>query len=214
MSFRYFHEASPFLYTDNSGRETYTDQRLLIYKSWFEKQLAGVEKQHTFNLSPRGIKIEGMPYYESSNLLNLPVIRPEIDSRMIRIRAMAKFDNRTAVAKKGRLLAALKKLVGDLEELEKITLTGLEQCGKLRNQLREKRDVEQTLKLMHNLDRRILELSSRQIAGFLLQPLIEKINRRNSNQPAGGDVIDITQNLYEELLNSAKYHIQALSRFI
>jgi len=213
MSFRYFHEASPFLYTDNSGRETYTDQRLLIYKSWFEKQLAGLLKQQTFNLAPRGIKIEGMPYYESSNLLNLPVIRPEIDSRMIRIRAMAKPDIK-AGEKKERLLAALKKLAGDLKELEKITLMGLEQCSRLRSQLREKSDVEQTLKLMHNLDRRILELSSRQIAGFLLQPLIEKINRRNSNQPAGGDVIDITQNLYEELLNSAKYHIQALSPFI
>ncbi len=213
MSFRYFHEASPFLYTDNSGRQTYTDQRLLIYKSWFEKQLAGIDKQYTFNLSPRGIKIEGMPYYESSNLLNLPVIRPELDSRMIRIRAMAKPDIR-AGEKKERLLTALKRLEGDLKELEKITLTGLEQCSRLRSQLREKRDVEQTLKLMENLDRRILELSSRQIAGFLLQPLIDKINRRKSNQPAAGDVIDITRSLYEELLNSAKYHTQALSRFL
>ncbi len=213
MSFHYFHEASPFLYTDNSGRETYTDQRLLIYKWWFEKQLAGIDKQQTFNLSPRGIKIEGMPYYESSNLLNLPVIRPELDSRMIRIRAMAKPDVR-AGEKKERLLTALKRLAGDLKELEKITLTGLEECSRLRSQLRENRDVEQTLKRMHNLDSRILELSSRQIAGFLLQPLIEKIGRRNSNQPAAGDVIDITQSLYEELLNSAKYHIQLLSRFI
>lgn len=213
MSFHYFHEASPFLYTDNSGRETYTDQRLLIYKWWFEKQLAGIDKQQTFNLSPRGIKIEGMPYYESSNLLNLPVIRPELDSRMIRIRAMAKPDVR-AGEKKERLLTALKRLAGDLKELEKITLTGLEECSRLRSQLRENRDVEQTLKRMHNLDSRILELSSRQIAGFLLQPLIEKIGRRNSKQPAAGDVIDITQSLYEELLNSAKYHIQLLSRFI
>jgi len=214
MSFRYFHEASPFLYTNNSGRQTYTDQRLLIYKSWFEKHLAGVDKRQTFNLSPRGIEIEGMPYYESSNLLGLPVIRPGIDIRMIRIRAMAKPDSRTAGAKKERLLTALKRLAGDLKELEKITLTGLEQCGMLRSQLREKRDVEQTLKLMHNLDKRILELSSRQIAGFLLQPLIEKISLRNNYQPSAGAVIDITQSLYEELLNSAKYHIKALSRFI
>jgi len=155
-----------------------------------------------------------MPYYESSNLLGLPVIRPGIDIRMIRIRAMAKPDSRTAGAKKERLLTALKRLAGDLKELEKITLTGLEQCGMLRSQLREKRDVEQTLKLMHNLDKRILELSSRQIAGFLLQPLIEKISLRNNYQPSAGAVIDITQSLYEELLNSAKYHIKALSRFI
>ncbi len=132
---------------------------------------------------------------------------------MIRIRAMAKPDIR-AGEKKERLLTALKRLAGDLKELEKITLTGLEECSRLRSQLREKRDVEQTLSTMHNLDKRILQLSSRQIAGFLLQPLIEKISRRNSNQPAAGDVIDITQSLYEELLSSAKYHILALSRFI
>ena len=76
-------------------------------------------------------------------------------------------------------------------------------CARLLSAAAPHRDAEAVSQL-DRLDRQILSLSSRQIAAFLLQPLIGRI----LDGGAGGyrDVLAVSQALYAEMAASTRYH--------
>ncbi|MBN1835428.1 MAG: DUF115 domain-containing protein, partial [Spirochaetales bacterium] len=92
-SFQALREAGPFPVENNAGTTTLTDRRLIIYKWWFENQMAQAgasPSTPTFSLSSAGVRIEGMPYEAPEALGELEVRRPRIDAvlRAIRRRAL------------------------------------------------------------------------------------------------------------------------------
>ena len=69
---------NPYKKANNTGTYTLTDNRLSIYIQWFEEQIQINKIDKIWNISPLGIKIEGMDYKDIKELLNYPDIREKI----------------------------------------------------------------------------------------------------------------------------------------
>jgi hypothetical protein len=210
MSFSYLHDASPFPTAANNGPSVLTDQRMLIYKWWFEDQMKSHPDAETRNLSAGGVRIEGMPYADPEELGRLPKRRKEIDRLLARARRMAA-EARPAAADVAGVVAGLTAELRGLVELSGRALTALDD---LELRLAGGLDVSAVQLVLNGIDQRILEASSRQVVGFLLQPLITDIvqddgwNRKKTPRA----VLDTSRDLYLQIRESASYHLSLFER--
>jgi hypothetical protein len=94
------HTAHPFYTKAQRGGHILTDERMLVYKKWFEEEALSIK---TFNLSA-GVKIEGAITAAADDLLALPVQRPVINEIIMSLHAQAKTDT-------GALRSRIKKAV-------------------------------------------------------------------------------------------------------
>jgi len=185
-----------------AGGITQTDRRMLLYKWWFEDQL----KQHpgsSFTLSADGTRIAGLEYRPLSELLELPVRRPQIEERLAALRGGA-LDPGAALGgdvgpRARETLQELSRDLGRLEELGRrgLQLVGLAEGGGGQSKLEE-------------VDRQILGLASRQVAGFLFQPLIRKV--LGGSPGSYREALELSAELYRELAASAGYQAGLLRR--
>jgi hypothetical protein len=65
---RYLYSGSPEPVAANDGGEVLTDQRMLVYKWWFENQIRMHPETQSYNLSRSGVSIDGMPWVELERL--------------------------------------------------------------------------------------------------------------------------------------------------
>lgn len=208
-AFRALSEAGTFPVRSNSGGLTLTDRRMVIYQWWFENQL----KQHcgeplTYSLSAQGVAIAGMPYLPLDSLLQLPAVRSQIEERMDRARQWGKGQELPARASE-QAWTAMGEMAAELGRLGELAREGLELCARAEGQARSLRS--QLLRRLEAVDRRILALSSRQVAAFLLQPLIQKIiDGAGTTGEAGG--LELSSQLYRELAESSSYQEALIAR--
>ena len=194
----------------NSGGTTLTDRRLVIYKWWFENQL---QQHHTpgFSLSPDGVRIAGLEYRPLENLLALPVLRERFTERLDAARSWARSEERqTAELAEltGRARAALAELAEELVGLGELARRGLRLCARLREPGPNPGAAEE----LDGVDRRILQAASRQVAGFLFQPLIQKILGSAGKPDSFAGALELSEDLYRELADSASFQSQLISR--
>jgi hypothetical protein len=210
MTFDYLHQAQPTSLRNNEGGLTLTDRRMLIYKAWFEDQLKQRRAQGgpaTFSLAGAGIAVEGMDHLGLRELQDLPPVRGQIDE------ALRELDNRGKQMVRGmrrgrrgeRVIRSMRDLAGELSRLEDLAAGGaaLAASGGPASEL---------VPALAEVDRRIMALASRQIAGFLFQPLIHEIL---DNPAGGGDfekVLQTSRNLYRNMVASASYHRKLLEK--
>ena len=199
-------DAGLFPVASSTGGVTLTDRRMVIYKWWFENQMklhAGL----TFTLSAGGARIEGLDYRPLAGLLELPRLRPVIRERLAQARARrrAAAGGGLRAAREGpeeRARRALEGLAGDLESLEGLGRRGLALAG------------VPGASGLDEVDRQILQLASRQVAGFLFQPLIRRI--LGESPGTYREALELSAELYRELADSAGYQAslirQALGR--
>ncbi|MEW5817638.1 MAG: 6-hydroxymethylpterin diphosphokinase MptE-like protein, partial [Spirochaetota bacterium] len=178
MAFSALHAANPFPLLNNNGGYTLTDKRLIIYKWWFENQLKIYPDSETFSLSREGIKIEGLSCLEIQDLLAYAPIRGELKKR---VNAILSFPKGAIKKKLQKLKAAVKMLIEELSVMENTALKGLEELKVLQEKIDSNKQLTEILKKLDILDGRILTSVSKDIAGFLLQPLAQEIlNTRDS----------------------------------
>ncbi len=214
MAFRYLREAGPFPCPANGGGTTLSDRRMAVYRSWFEAQMRLHPGDFTRNLSRDGARIEGMPYQDPRGLLELPPLRAEIDRRLeeARRRARPRAGGAPGEDTHGALRSALERLLREQAELETLSAEGLDACRQLEAALQAADGgLTYTLQRLDRIDAAILELASRQVAGFLLHPLIQELTQRGPDaSPAGA--VEASRRLYGELQGSARYHRSLLQR--
>lgn len=204
--FTYLGEAGPVSLPNNAGGLTLTDRRMLIYKAWFEDQLKQQpppgSRHASFTLSARGLRIEGLPAASLAECLELPVIRPQLEARL-----EAAWHRGAPRRPSAEQLTALRRTLRELrEELEAVhdlarRAEGI--CSRLLAAAAPHRDAAAVSQL-DRLDRQILSLASRQIAAFLLQPLIGRI--LDGGAGSYRDVLAVSQALYGEMAASTRYH--------
>jgi hypothetical protein len=206
MNFEYLNQAQPTALANNLGDRTLTDRRMLIYKSWFENQI----KQHqhqgdfkTYSLAGNGIAIEGMEYLRPEELLRLAPVRGRIEKTLLELRKMG--DQMVEAKWTDRVVDSLNGLLDELERLRELAARGgeLSASGAPAGEL---------VPLLAEVDNRIMDLASRQIAGFLFQPLIHQI----LDNPEGGggfaQILATSRQLYRSLEASASYHRELLEK--
>jgi hypothetical protein len=212
-SFRYLREIGVFPVRSCSGGTTLTDRRMLIYKWWFENQLTLRPGTRTYALSPDGVAIEGMPLAEIGDVLSLPPIRAEIKTRKERERlSLAEGDSFEGAR------TALRETLGDLlhrlDELSILAEKGLQVNAALDAAIQHGNAAAPLLGELDALDARILDMSARSIAGFLMQSLIQRIDGKGERKSSPGEVLADSEALYRGIMDSARWQRDLISRAI
>lgn len=210
-SFLALRDAGPYLAENNSGGKTLTDKRLSVYSGWFEAQLARHPEAVTFNLSPEGIRIQGMPYKELESVLSLPPMREEIDRRMGEALACGAGLSGPEDMKT-RLSSALGTLKKELSDIAALAEEGLSVIDKMKRPGIDGVEFQGFLAFLDTLDRRILSSSSKDVAGFLARPILEEIINAGSKRPDREDILENPRKMYAEILESVRFHLSTLEK--
>jgi hypothetical protein len=204
MTFRYLHQAVPTALANNQGGRTLTDRRMLIYKWWFENQMKQQSQTggpSTFTLAAGGIAIDGMGLVEVTEIFELPKWRSRIDAELSDLRREKEGrDNRH-----GQVRQNLQRLAVELEKLQVLAKRGIELCD-------SDYGSGGSVAGLAKVDQDILSLASRQIAGFLFQPLIRRILDNPEGPRDYAQALATSRQLYDELLASASYHSALLHK--
>jgi hypothetical protein len=210
-SFRFLHEIGLFPVRSASGGITHTDRRMLLYKWWFENQLMIRSDIRSFTLSPDSAAIQGMPLATLEEALDLPVVRPEIEERMKRVRGMRP-DAATRERLAHRLSTAVEQLGLQLERLQSLSLHGLALSRTLGRIIAARGDPGPCLRDLDEVDRSILEVSARNIAGFLIQSVIHGISGEGDRKSTPEEIVARSAAIYEGIAGSAEWQKRLLSR--
>lgn len=210
-SFRYLREIGLFPVPSASGGVTYTDRRMLLYKWWFESQLSMHPEAPTFTLSPQSVAIKGMPLSQFSDLMRLPPVRREIDRRIEGERHAAA---REVSERRGGpvLRHALEELIGGLDELESLSARALRANSDLGLALPDLKAAAPLLSELDDIDKRILSVSARSIAGFLMQSLIHSIGSRGDGKVSQQEALSDGASLYRGIMESAQWQRGMVAR--
>jgi len=156
--------------------------------------------------------VDGMPKADVGEILKLPVIRPEIELRLEQARRTVS----ELAAARGDAVSildrALSGLVSGLGELGAVAEQALSLTRELSRRVSRGKTYASLLSRLDGLDRRILELSSRNIAGFLMQGLIHKIMGNESKKSDEKQIVSVSEEMYRGIAESARFHCTILSR--
>jgi hypothetical protein len=168
-----------------------------------------------FTLSDRGVAIEGMAPVQPETLLDLPVIRPGIEA------AKRGLEGRLDAARHGTppalpaLRSEIAKLCGALDGIARLADEGVAASGRLAGVMERGGDPRGVLAALDGVDRRIMEASSRSIAGFLVQGLIRGIEADAARRGGAADwrtVVATSTDLYRGIGESARFQAGLLGR--
>lgn len=212
QSHRYLTEAGSLRVPSTDGGQTRTDRRMLVYKWWFERQLASSSAPPTRTLSLRGVRIDGMPYASADSLMPLPSVRQAVRTRLDAARE-ERPSPQEAGRVRGAVLDALAELLDDLEAVSREAREGLAETARLGSLVQRRpqergasgagKGVLDRLRVLDEVDRRILSHASREMAGFLMQPLINDIV---SSRGDAKDAVEASRRLYQELAQTSELH--------
>lgn len=208
-SFRSLHEIGLFSAPSASGRTTRTDRRMLLYQWWFESQLAMHPGAPTFTLSPDSVAISGMPLARLQDVLELPRVRDTIDARIAAERQAASRDTTDHEPELRRALDALLSGLAELESLSARALRSNDALGSVRSGTRE---ADALLSELDEIDRRILAVSQRSIAGFLLQSVIHRVSAKGESKVSQEEALADGAALYGGVLESARWQAEVIRR--
>ena len=210
-SFRSLRDIGLFTVPSASGGLAPTDRRMLLYKWWFESQIALHPEAPTFTLSPNGAAIPGMQVSRASDLMSLPKVRQEIDRRID--------EELRAVARRGPpghdepvLRKLLDELLTALDELQQLGEKALAANNVLESSLKEAKAAASALSELDGIDSRILAISQRGIAGFLMQSLIHRISDKGERKASPEETISDGAALYRGIKESALWQKELIGK--
>ena len=210
-SFRSLRDIGLFSALSAVGGSTPTDRRMLLYKWWFENQLRMHPDLRCFTLSTEGIAIKGSVEATVEDVLALPVVRPEIDRRMRKVREIHEAQDGSGDAR-AKLEAAIGELGGQLADLEALALGGRARSRELGALLHDHREVGTCITAMDEIDRGILSVAARSIAGFLIQSVIHGITGEGEREAEPKEIVARSEAMYAGIAESAAWQRTLLER--
>lgn len=203
-SFRSVRDIGLFAVRSTGGGRVPTDRRMLLYKWWFENQLQMRPEVLSYTLSPGGAAIEGMPLADLSQVLALPPLRPEIERRMAKARDIHLREASRERTESG-LRSSIAELAIQLGELEALSRRGSALSRELGGIVTKRKDADECLRELDDIDAGILSLSARTIAGFLIPSLIHEISGQGGRAGSPEEVISRSTAMYEGIAESAAW---------
>ncbi len=209
-AFRALREIGIFPAPAAGGGTVATDRRMILYRAWFEHRLAEAAAPGAHlgtkaaRLSGRGLAVEGMAVQRPRELLALPRRREEIDARR---RGVEQRLEASAGGGPAAVAAVLRELVEELARLESLAAEGARGAERLGREIERRRDPGASLRALDEIDGRILSLSARSVAGFLVQRLIAAVEGGGRE---ASDAARTSAELYRGLRDSAGFHARVL----
>ena len=186
----------------NDGSTAHSDERLSLYAWWFESRLARLSSPATFNLSPRGLAIPGMPLSGIDALLRRPVIRPRLDAILDEAASL-----RENAGAEQALAEGLRQLRKELARIESLSSQAAGKAREARAALEAGRDSSTGLAFLDRVDSELGANGARDVVGFLLPPLSEILGARPASLV---ESLSQSEALYESVARSARYHLDVL----
>lgn len=205
-SFEYLHDADPFEVTANEGGTVLTDQRMMIYTWWFANQARIHTGVRTYNLSPGGVAIEGLPAADVEDCLAFPVMREDLDERLRPLRAApspADGAPGDEGAPRTPLRSTVLALADRLEEFAQTAREGLDMVQHLDGQ------SQPAMSRLDDIDARLAAFRYKDVAGFLLQEVADRVQNTTRERSVAG-ALGSARVLYEGLIEAAEYHVRLL----
>jgi hypothetical protein len=212
-AYAYLREAAPFPVADNAGGLVLTDHRLAVFKFWFESQMQLHKDVRTFNLSRYGVKIDGMPGASAAETLALPTIRGLLEEKKKELREFLA-DTGNAAQTVGRLKTGITGLIRDLEMLTEAAADGVRAAREAMERAGRGDDHSAAVRRLSAVDQDLAGRTSREIAAFLVGPLIREINAAGDRDRDRARWLDYSLRLYTELELSGHFHIGLLKKGI
>ncbi len=217
LIFDYLHNGKPFYHENYAGGQTLTDKRLIIYRQWFEEQLAS-SSGSTYTLSTKGIKINGILTADMPDLHKLPLLRSFIDTRLSGLIQQYRNELDSGDEQRyWRIRSRLTGLVEELQELQSTAAKGLEIAEQMIGAFEKTIDGEgvsgnltSKFRRLDEIDHRLLHSSSRYVAGFLINPILEEVQDELYNQQSLHKSLQSSRTIYRHLYDSAAFHIELL----
>ncbi len=201
-SFRSLRDIGLFPVRASGGGMTPTDRRMLLYKWWFENQLRIHPDLPSFTLCADSVAIQGMGLARVEEALALPVLRPEIDRRMERVRQI----HDSGPGDSGEALrATVGELSAQLAELESLAQRGRALSAQLAGLVSAHANPAACLREMDEIDQGILAVSARNLAGFLIQSVIHGITGQGEKASEPDEVVARSQAMYAGIADSAAW---------
>jgi len=217
-SFRSVRDVGLFTVRSTGGGSTATDRRMLLYKWWFENQLRIHPDLPSYTLSAEGIAIEGMPLARLDDVCALPIVRPEIDRRMSKVRQLHEAQTGSEGSRE-RLIRAIGELGTQLGQVEDLAVRGRARSRDLGVLLADQSaagggfgEAAACIADMDEIDRGILAVSARSIAGFLIQSVIHGIMGEGDRKTDPQDVVARSEAMYAGIADSAAWQRGLLER--
>lgn len=217
LIFDYLHNGEPFYHENYSGGQTLTDKRLIIYRQWFEEQLSA-SAGSTYTLSPEGIKINGILTADIQELHELSLVRDFIDVQLEGLVKHYRTHLHSGAEQRYELIRnRLAGLVEELQELRSAAADGLKIVKEAIGTFEETGTPESVpqklapkLHRLDKIDQRLLHSSSRYVAGFLINPILEEVQDELYKQQNLRKSLESSLTIYRHLLDSALFHIELL----
>lgn len=190
--------ADPHPEPNNSGGETMTDKRLIIYKWWFEGQIKAGSDSRLYNLSEHGISINGMEYTDADSLLEKPELRPEIDGLITDIISKPA-DSEAGDSGWDRVHLLVQTIIKECGRLEDICRSALLILNETKTATDEEL-IKDGLNSLSALDVKISDSPSKELTGFIIQPVLNEIIDEEKS------MFENSEKLYSSILEACEYH--------
>lgn len=200
LSFSYLWDADPYVVEATDGSPVLTDKRMVIYRWWFENQVAMHPEISARTASPRGVKIPGVLYADIESLCAMPTVRDTIDAAFA---DAVRRSVRSVSVQESLLSESLGRLDTMLSDLEKAS----EKALAIVEVAEGSPDPGPVLEELDTIDRQISAVGNRRIPSFLMQDVIADIT-----EGGAGDPIVNSRRVYSALLESVRYHRRYLTR--
>ncbi len=196
------YSGNPYRTENYRDQAVYTDQRMKIYISWFEQQMADYPRIHTGNLSDKGVKITGMPYQPPEKLMELPRCRDALDEILESLREVS------VPVSPVQVKNVIFQLIEELQDLSELTNRGWE----ISRNIPENTVDSRTLKELETIDSKLLSSGNKEIIGFFILPLLEEFLAEASVQSSPSQSMENSRTLYRNLTESLNFQIKQLEK--
>jgi hypothetical protein len=215
-SFAYLRGGDPFPTENYAGGLVLSDRRMALYRGWFEDQLMQHPEATTRVIGRGGVKIEGVQTVDIADLLAYPEVRDGIDE------VLASLPHRSSrptppedASRIPFVIRGIESLAAELKALDGTAKRALEAVDDLEKRIRTGDSPAESFAELDRLDREILESSSKDIAGFIMQRTAESIRPVSSE----GDedtrtkaVLENSRRLYSGIVESVDFNLRTLGR--
>ena len=202
FAYNYLNSGTTVLSNNNMGLKTLTDQRLNIYTEWFEEQIKIGKIKNIWNLSPLGIKIEGMDFKDIKEILIYPEIRSNIEKIINKIKQNSDKEKKNI---KIELQKGITILENEFNRLLTLSGKAIELISIYKNTIKDNVSVNNLIKNLDSIDKQIMGSESSQISSFLLQPIINEISKKEKAETFDEGIND-SEELYLKIKDSADFH--------
>ena len=201
----YIEGGRPYFTRANDGSQVLSDQRMAVYKDWFALQQELPLRGHTplsYNLSRRGVLIDGLTPAPISHALRHTPRRNRINATLRRVEATPHDDPQKSSSAVAELVARLSE---DLDRAGELAREATEAAS--RQPSPNTQEPGATAGFSRDLaviEEEIRRLESKDIIGFLLESVADEVS---SEAPRNyQEALDNSRRLYGAIAESAQFH--------